>query len=494
MSIIVIILGVYMAGNIAIGLYARKRIKSSEDYHLAGRRLGVLMTAGTLAATELGGGSSVGVAAKAYGNWGLSAGWYVVAAGIGILLVSFVAPAMRRSMATTVPEIIGRRYGVSSQTISAALGCLALVALTAVQITVGATIISTLSGLSLTWSILITGVAVIFYTWIGGMWSVTLTDFVHFFVLIGGFAIAVPFAMNAAGGWGHVVAHLPAGQLGFTKIGWPTIIGLVVLYFMTFSTGQEAVQRYYSARTPRIAVLGSLLCGGLMVLYAFIPAIMGLIALAVYPGINPNNALATTAVGLLPPIIGGLLLSAVMSATLSAASGDMLGASTIFIKDLYPRFSRGRTLTDKKELKFSRYGVLVVGVLATVISLWSQAIIPLLVFAFTMRSAGPFSAYIFSLILKRTSRMAGLVSIIVGTLAGTVWQIAGEPFGVAAIIFGSVCGLASFVGIHMIDAKRGRLTGDTSGPDSEHPESRTTQESAVTAGSSVEVTSGTANQ
>lgn len=146
MSVIVVIMVVYLAGMIGIGIYSRSRISNTEDYHLAGRRLGVLMTAGTLAATEIGGGSSVGVSARAYGSWGLSAGWYVVAAGIGILLVSFVAPAMRRSMATTVPEIIGRRYGAASQTITAVLGSVAVMALAAVQITATATIVSTLGG------------------------------------------------------------------------------------------------------------------------------------------------------------------------------------------------------------------------------------------------------------------------------------------------------------------------------------------------------------
>lgn len=459
---VITIMVVYLAIMIGIGLYARTRIKDATDYHLAGRRLGVMMMAGTLAATEIGGGSSVGVASKAYGDWGLSAGWYVVAAGIGILLVSFVAPAMRRTMAVTVPEVIGRRYGTAAQTMSATLGSVALVALTAVQITATATIVSTLGGVSLRWAILFTGVAVIFYTWIGGMWSVTLTDFVQFFLIVGGFAIAVPFALHNAGGWDTVVDNLPEGQLGFTKIGWPTIIGLVVLYFMTFSTGQEAVQRYYSARTPRTAVLGSLLCGSLMSVYAFIPAVLGLIALAVYPNIDPNNALATVSVGLLPPIIAGLLLSAVVSATLSSASGNMLGSSTIFIKDLLPRM--GGTVTADNEVKYSRIGVLVVGVLATLISLWSQAIIPLLVFAFTMRSAGPFSSFLFALILKKTSKMAGVVSIIVGTICGFVWELADEPFAIAAIIFGSVCGLASFLLIHVIDARRGRLVGDAYGP------------------------------
>ena len=85
------------------------------------------MTAGTLAATEIGGGSTVGVAAKAYGSWGLSAGWYVVSAGIGVILVAFIAPLLRRAMATTVPEIIGRRFGGSSHLITSILSMLATI-------------------------------------------------------------------------------------------------------------------------------------------------------------------------------------------------------------------------------------------------------------------------------------------------------------------------------------------------------------------------------
>lgn len=467
MNVIVFIMVVYLAAMVGIGVYARSRITTTEDYHLAGRRLGVLMTAGTLAATEIGGGSSVGVASKAYGDWGLSAGWYVVSAGIGILLVSFVAPALRRSMATTVPEIIGRRYGAPSQTITALLGGVALVALAAVQITATATIVSTLGGVNMQLAIVVSGIAVVLYTWLGGMWSVTLTDFVQFFLIVVGFAIAAPFAINAAGGWGSVVDRLPPGQLGFTKIGWPTIISLIVLYFMTFSTGQEAVQRYYSAKSPRVAVLGSLLCGLLMSAYAFIPAILGLVAKAQFPGIKDNNALATVAVELLNPVIAGLLLSAVISATLSSASGDLLGAATIYVKDLHPKLTR-RPLTDQAELGLSRLIVLLVGAVAIGISLWSGQIIPLLVFAFTMRSAGPFAAFIFGLMWRRTSRMAGLWSIIVGTVVGVVWQMNKPSLplvgAIDAIIPAALIGVAVFLALHAVDARRGRLVGDAYGP------------------------------
>lgn len=445
---------VYMLIMLGIGFYSKTKVKDSTDYHLAGRRLGPIMVAGTLAATEIGGGSSVGVASKAYGEWGLSAGWYVVSAGIGIILVSFIAPYMRRAMATTVPEIIGRKYGTGSYVITSFLSIVSLVALTAVQITATATIINVLTGFSMTGSILISGATVMLYTWLGGMWSVTLTDFVQFFLIVFGFAIAVPFALSAAGGYDTVMANLPPEQLGFTKVGWSTIIGLIILYFMTFSTGQEAVQRYYSAKNEKTAVIGSLLCGVLMSLYAFIPAVLGLIALATFPEIQANNALATVSVELLPPVVAGLLLSGVISATLSSASGDMLGAATVYVKDIHQKFIN-KQITDQQELKISKQIVLVSGVLAIMISLFSQQIIPLLVFAFTVRSTGPFAAYIIGLIYERVSKNAGIWSIVLGTLTGFGWQLAEEPFGIMAVIAGSVVSLITFLLVTWID----RITG-----------------------------------
>lgn len=198
-----------------------------------------------------------------------------------------------------------------------------------------------------------------------------------------------------------------------------------------------------------------------MSLYAFIPAVLGLIALAVYPDIEPNNALATVATGLLPAVVAGLLLSAVMSATLSSASGNMLAASSIFVKDILPLFRRD--VPVERELGLSRWAVIVAGILATAISLASQAIIPLLVFAFTMRSAGPFSAYIFALMTRRSSRTAGLVSIILGTLAGFAWHLTGGLWEIDPIIPGAGLGLLSFLVISWIDARRGRLVSDRPG-------------------------------
>lgn len=71
---VITIVVIYLLAMLAIGYYSSKKISSNEDFMVAGRNLGPFLMAGTLAATEIGGGSSLGVVEKAYGQWGLGAG------------------------------------------------------------------------------------------------------------------------------------------------------------------------------------------------------------------------------------------------------------------------------------------------------------------------------------------------------------------------------------------------------------------------------------
>lgn len=456
MSNVFYIIIAYMAIMIGIGLYAAKRkVKDSKDYLLAGRRLGPFMMAGTLAAAEIGGGSTVGVAAKAYGDWGFSAGWYVVCAGIGIFLVSFVAPFLRKSMATTVPEILGRRYGKPAHVITTSLAIIAGFALTAVQVIATSTIISVVTGIDFKTTIIISAVVVTIYTMLGGLMSVAMTDIVHIIFITVGMAIAAPIIVNNAGGWGSIVSSLPQEQMSLTKVGWKTIIGLILMYFMTFSTGQEAVQRYFAARDIKSAKLGSMLTALLMALYGFIPATIGLVALARFPNIDPNTAMATAAVNFAPTLIAGLVLSSVVAATMSSASGNMIASSTLFTKDVYQKYINPHA-SDQQLIVMSKGIIIAVGVISLIIALTSQAIIPLLVFAFTMRSAGPFAAFIFGLLYKKATVNAGLFSIIFGSISAFIWQYLGEPYGIMAVILGSVVSTVVFFGVAIIESSMGK--------------------------------------
>ena len=112
MTLPILIVFVYMLAMLGVGFYTNKySIKSSTDYMLAGRRMGVLMIATSLSANNIGGGSTLGVSTRAFGAWGLSAAWYVIAASVAMIPLAYFAPKIRQTMAITIPEVVNRRFG-----------------------------------------------------------------------------------------------------------------------------------------------------------------------------------------------------------------------------------------------------------------------------------------------------------------------------------------------------------------------------------------------
>jgi len=118
-TMVLVIVVAYLLLMLFIGWISSKKIKTNEDFMVAGRRLGPILMAGTLTATEIGGGSSLGVAEKSFTNWGLSAFWYVATMGIAYIVLAVFAPRLRRTMVKTVPEYFRRRYSSSAGLITA---------------------------------------------------------------------------------------------------------------------------------------------------------------------------------------------------------------------------------------------------------------------------------------------------------------------------------------------------------------------------------------
>ena len=177
-TMVLVIVIVYLLLMLFIGWASSKKIKTNEDFMVAGRRLGPILMAGTLTATEIGGGSSLGVAEKSFTNWGLSAFWYVATMGIAYIVLAVFAPRLRRTMVKTVPEYFRRRYSGSAGLITAIIMILPLIGLTASQFIASATIVSFMLNVNYSVAVIIVAIVVTAYSIMGGLWSVTITDFV----------------------------------------------------------------------------------------------------------------------------------------------------------------------------------------------------------------------------------------------------------------------------------------------------------------------------
>lgn len=471
-----VIILLYMAATVAIGLIASKMKQSKEakqsndDFLMASKSLGPVVLAGTLFAANTGGASTTGIATNVY-TYGISACWYVIAAGVGFVLVSFIAPYFRKAQANTVPEIISKRYGKASHIFTAFTSIAALFMATGAQIIATASIINVVTGLSFQTAAIVTTAVVIVYTMVGGFKSVTAANLMHVIFITVGMTIAMFIMVNnrEVGGFSALFARAEkvSAQAGggldlmsMTKIGLPTVIGYIAMYFMTFPTGQEIVQTYCSAKNGRAAMTGSLIAGILSAAYAIVPAIIGLLAYTCIDGYAlggaQKNALAEATIRFAPSVIAGLVLAAIVAATMSSASGNMIGTATMFTNDIFTPYMNKGQKDDQKEVWISRVTMVVVGLVGLFVALTASNVISVMMGAFALRSAGPFAAFICGIFYKNVTQRAGFISIIAGTIVAAVWiYVLNTPWGLSAMVPGGIVAFIVIFLVSAIDRKNG---------------------------------------
>lgn len=425
--VVTAIVVIYLLIMLFIGWYSSKKITSNTDFMVAGRRLGPFLMAGTLAATEIGGGSSLGVVQQGMESHGISAAWYIITMGFAFVILTFLAPKFRAATVKTVPEYFRRRYGKSAGLITAIIMLLPLIGATASQFIASSVILSTMLGIDYKAAVLIVAVVVTLYSIMGGLWSVTLTDFVQVFLIVIGMIIAVPFAMNTAGGWDSIVANVPAETFDMFKGYSPmAVISLTIMYVATFTVGQEAVSRYYAARDGKAARQGSILAALVNFIYAFIPAILGIITLALinmgkfdsaeFAAVGARYALPVLAIKVMPTVICGLLFAGIISATMSSSDSDLLGAGSIFANDIYHTLINPKA-SSQEIMRVTQITMAICGVAAMLVALFNTgSIVSLLMFCFTLRAAGAFFPYVLGHYWKGASTAGTIAALISGTI------------------------------------------------------------------------------
>ena len=457
-AIVIVIVIVYLIAMLFIGVYSSKKISNSNDFALAGRNLGPILLAGTLAATNIGGGTSLGLAEQAFGKWGFSAVWYVITASLAYLVLAFLAQRFRNAMVTTVSEYFYNRYGKANALVTSIIMGLPMIGITAAQIIASASILTVMTGWNYKVSVVIVTVVVTAYSSMGGLWGVAFTDLIQGSLVFIGSLVAIPFALNYAGGFEHVISNLTPAQKSLTAgMGWPTIISLTIMYIASYSVGPEISQRFFSARDSKSLMIGSLMGGLVCILYSLFPAFLGLVASSVVKDGLLTSELLTSegsryilpvlAIHTMPPVIVGLLFSALISATMSSADSDMLAVSVIATNDIYKKYIN-KDATDKQLLFLGRACMVVVGLISMFIAFRAANLITILMFSFSLRAAGVFIPYLFgNYTKKKLSAVASMGSLIAGSVVTIFFQYNKNInlFGVDPIIPGIVASLIVFL-------------------------------------------------
>jgi SSS family solute:Na+ symporter len=437
-----LVIALYFAVMIGAGYWGLRRARSAEDYLVAGRRLGPFMYIGTLSAVVLGGASTIGGVALGYEN-GISGMWLVFWIGMGVIALGILMSSrLSRLGVYTVSEMLENRYGAASRLISALM-----IAVTS-TIAIG-TVFNVVLPLSPTVAILVAGGIVVAYSVAGGMWSITLTDFLQFLIMtVGIFFVLLPLSIAAAGGFSGMQESLPASYFDLTAIGWQTIFTYFLLFFFGLMIGQDIWQRVFTARSAEIARWGSVTAGVYCLLYALAGALIGTAARVIIPDLStPDNAFARVASEALPAGITGLVLAAALAAVMSTASAGLLASSTILSNDVYAGFVvRG----DHNRVLVSRVATLLVGIVTLVISLIVSDVVGALTVAYDLLSGALFVPIVGALFWRRATAAGALASMAAGSVVVVIFMIKDGLFANTPIIWGIIVSLVAFVVVSLL--------------------------------------------
>ena len=438
MSLHLTVLLVYAGLLMTLGLWVGRRVQSTSEFFVAGRRLGPGLIFATLLAANLGAGTTVNAAGLGYRD-GLSAWWWVGSAGIGsIVLALWVGPRLRRLAAAhdlhTVGDFLEHRYGPQVRATIATLLWVGSVGLLAAQLIAMGFVLNAVTGLDRWVGSVIGGIVVTVYFTAGGLLTSVWVNVVQLGVMVVGFSVALPLIITSVGGLGPVV-EATRGIDGYWNpwqgggSGW----FYIAMLGPSFIVSPGILQRVYAARDDHAVRLGVGLNGVAMLLFAVVPALLGMIARSVSPDLSDQNlALPTLMLESLPPIVGALGLAAIFSAEVSSADAILFMLATSLSRDLYRRFVRPEA-SDAQVLRVARLAAVVGGTLGTVVAMFSDSIVDALRIFYTLLSVSLFVPVIVGLYVRRVRTPEAIASIGTGVTVAAVVQTTAGPGGVAGL-------------------------------------------------------------
>ncbi len=412
-----IIVGVYFVVMIAIGLWSRRRAGGAANFFVAGRSGSSFFITGSLLATIIGGSATVGMAGLGFSQ-GLTGMWWLLVGTVGLIVLGiFLAGKVRQFGLYTLPELVEKQYDKRIGLAVSILIVVSWVGVIAAQIVASGKILSVLGMGDPTMWMIIFSVVFIAYTVLGGQYSVIRTDIIQVGIIFLGIFGGLALVLSRVGGWGGLQEALPAGQFAFPvseSFGGYELVSLLLLVGLTYVVGPDMYSRLFCAKDGRTARTSVFWAAALLIPFALGITLIGMGASALFPGISPEQAFPTVITGVLPPLLGYIVLAALLGAVMSSADTCLLTASTILSVDIVGRFKP--SLSQGKLLALSRWGIVLLGICSLLVALALKGVISSLLFAYTVYTCGvilPVLAGFYKDKLKVTS-LGALAAIIGG--------------------------------------------------------------------------------
>ncbi len=385
------LIGLYVVGQLAFGAWVSRRVRTEDDYLVAGRRLGYPLAVFTIFATWFGAETCIGAAGAVYDE-GLAGGTAdPFAYGVCLLLmgVFFAAPLWRRRL-MTLADLFRNRYSPGVERLAVALMVPTSLLWAAAQVRAFGQVLAVASGLDVRWTIGLAAAAAIAYTAWGGLLADAWTDLVQGLVLIAGLCVLAA-AVWIDGGAASLAA-VPAerwGLWGGAERSWLAVLEDWAIPLCGSVLAAELVARVIACRTPAMARRASLAAGVVYLGVGLIPVSLGLVGSVTLPGLtHGEQVLPALARDYLPPVLYALFAAALVSAILSTVDSALLVAGSLVSHNvLVPWLG---SVSEAGRVRIARTCVVAFGIVAYVMALQAEAVYSLVEEASAFASAGIF--------------------------------------------------------------------------------------------------------
>ena len=431
MPVSLVILILYIVALFAISWYAKKRSEgNNENFALAGRRLSAPLICVTIIGLAVGGASTIGVSEHAF-RVGLSAGWYTIAWALGAIVMGlFMAKKYREQDITTITELIERHHTKGAVILGVFCQIVIQLVIISLQYIAGGSILHAILPdiFDFHTGMIVSAITFIGITFIGGMWSASLSNVLNIILIYVGILAATVIQFKKIGSMDHLAAALPANVPWFSFIdgvGPVTITSWVVTLITVNLSLQSILQISLGAKDAATAKKGFVWGGILMLPVGVLAAFLGLVAKAMYPDAQAALALPQVIVGL-QPVLAGVTLAALWAADVSTACTILLGAATLFSNDIYKRFINP-TVAENKFVIINRLSVFAVGLITLWFAFNAAGIVKTMIAGLSM-TCGLTCVFFFTMFAPGLCRRSSAFWTTLVSLIGiALWFVPGSP-------------------------------------------------------------------
>ena len=423
----------YLFLVVGLGFRLSRKVKSAEDYFLAGRSLTWWVIGLSIIGTNIGTNSYIGASGNAYSIGIAQANFEWIGAIPAMIICSLVfIPLYWKAKVYSIPEYLGKRYSQSVRLIAALIACIVAVFAIGVGMWALALTLETYIGWPIWLGILVSGTVVGFYSISGGLAAVAITDSLQVCIMFLCGLIVVYLGLDNLDGWEnfaneltrehptHLQAYLPADHDGYP---WPgVILGLGFVLSPAYWIGSQAIlQRTLGAKSQWDASASMMFAAFAKTLVPLLIVFPGILALVMKANIDyPDMALPWVIKNVLPAGVSGLMFVAIIAALQSTIDSGINSTSLMITRDIRHVLTKNNDTRD--DLKIGRYLTLIILVGAMIIAPSIGKLGGIFTFMQTVLSLfqGPMLALLLlGALTRRATPTAGLWTLITGVpLAG----------------------------------------------------------------------------